>query len=331
MGAKEAFMAGELAVVLSGGGAKGAFQVGVLDELVTNRRVRFDIFAGVSTGSIQALGGAMNDMPGLLNEWLSIRGNGDIYRKRTLGVVEALLGKPSLYTTKPLQEKLRAYADPAKLRAARRILRVGVVNMATGQYLDVDGSNDRIADWIYASCAQPPFFPPLESRNADGVIEQWVDGGVRNVTPLATAMHLRPRAVLVVLASPPKPVPTPGKTYDDLVAVALRASGILVSEVSDNDVANAMLINDLLGAREAQRRQLADLGITGADAERVMAPLNLQLDRYKFAPVRIIHPPMGFDAGDTLEFKPATIRSAIDEGRRVVTEQWTSLKGFLGV
>ncbi len=49
-------MAGGLAIVLSGGGAKGAFQVGVVHELVVNRGVRLDIVAGVSTGAIQALG-----------------------------------------------------------------------------------------------------------------------------------------------------------------------------------------------------------------------------------------------------------------------------------
>ncbi len=71
-------MPNELAVVLSGGGAKGAFQVGVLDELITVRKVRIDIFSEVSTGAIQALGGAMDDMPDLLDQWLTIKGNGDV-------------------------------------------------------------------------------------------------------------------------------------------------------------------------------------------------------------------------------------------------------------
>ena len=48
-------MAGELAIVLSGGGAKGAFQVGVLDELITNRGVKIDIAVGTSTGSIAGM------------------------------------------------------------------------------------------------------------------------------------------------------------------------------------------------------------------------------------------------------------------------------------
>jgi NTE family protein len=44
--------AGGLAVVLNGGGAKGALKVGVLDGLIVCRGVRVDVFAGVSTGAI---------------------------------------------------------------------------------------------------------------------------------------------------------------------------------------------------------------------------------------------------------------------------------------
>ena len=325
-------MPGELAVVLSGGGAKGAFQVGVLDELITNRGVKIDIFCGVSTGAIQALGGAMNDMPGLLNQWLSITGNKDVYKKRTFGVVEGLLGADSLYDAAPIKAKIKAYADPVRIKAARRKLRIGVVSLATGNYVDVDEKNPNICDWVYASCAQPPFFQPLKSKDpATGVTEQWVDGGVRNVTPLSSAMALKPRAALVVLASPPAPVPVPGKTYDNLIDIALRSVGIQGSEVSANDTGNAMLINDLIAAREMQFHKLVDIGLTPAQIAEALLPLDMQLEQYSFAPVRIMAPPAGFDAADTLEFKPAKIKAAIAAGRAAVSDEWPSLKLFLGV
>ncbi len=324
-------MSGDLAVVLSGGGAKGAFQVGVLDALIRERGVKFDIFAGVSTGAIQALGGAMNDMPGLMQQWLDIKGNSDIYRKRPLGAGGALFGADSIYDAKPIREKIKAYADPAKLRAARRRLLVGVVNLATGEYRDVDERNPDIGDWVYASSAQPPFFQPLKSKDATGTVEQWVDGGVRNVTPLASAMHLKPRALLVILASPPQPPPLPGKMYDNLVEIALRCAGILTSEVSANDTGNAMLVNDLIAAREAQFRKLMAFGLTPAQINGALQPLDEQLARYSFAPIRIIAPDPGFDAADTLEFKPAKIRAAIAAGQAAVAAQWPALKLFLGV
>jgi NTE family protein len=324
-------MAGGLAVVLSGGGAKGAFQVGVLDALIREHGVRFDIFAGVSTGAIQALGGAMNDVPGLVDQWLTIKGNGDVYKKRPLGAAGAVFGADSIYDAKPIKDKIKAFANPAKLKAAKRQLLVGVVNLATGEYRDVDEKNPDIGDWVYASSAQPPFFQPLKSKDAAGVVEQWVDGGVRNVTPLSSAMRLRPRALLVVLASPPKPPPAPGKIYDNLIDIALRSAGILSSEVSENDTGNAMLINDLIAAREAQFHRLTDLGLSAAAIATTLQPLDQQLSRYSFAPIRIVSPEPGFDAADTLEFKPAKIRAAIDAGRAAVAAQWPSLKLFLGV
>lgn len=324
-------MPAELAVVLSGGGARGAFQVGVLDELITNRKVRFDIFSGVSTGAIQALGGAMNDMPLLLDQWLSLKGNSDVYKKRTFGVVEGLLGADSLYDASPIKARIKAYADPAKLRAARRKLRIGVVSLATGTYVEIDEKNPDIGDWVYASSAQPPFFQPLKTRDAAGVTEQWVDGGVRNITPLAPAMALRPRAVLVVLASPAAPVPLPGKTYNNMIDIALRSVGILTSEIAANDVGNAMLINDLIAAREALLRKLLAAGLTTSKATDALMPLDQQLSRYNFVPVRILAPDPGFEAADTLDFKPARIRAAIDAGRAAVTAQWPSLKLFLGL
>ncbi|QJB69079.1 patatin-like phospholipase family protein [Parasphingorhabdus halotolerans] len=324
-------MSNELAAVLSGGGAKGAFQVGVLDELITNRGVKIDIFAGVSTGAIQALGGAMDDMPGLLDQWLTIKRNTDVYRKRPFGVAGAIFGADSLYDAKAIKQKILDYADPAKLRKAKRKLRVGVVSLATGRYIDVDEKNPRIGDWVYASSAQPPFFQPLQSRDANGVIEQWVDGGVRNITPLSSAMKLQPRALLVILASPPTPAPEPGKTYDNLVDIGLRSVGIQTSEVAANDVGNAMLINDLIAAREAQFRKLTDFGLPASQIADALMPIDAQLSRYSFAPVRIIAPEPDFEAADTLEFNPVKIRAAIDAGRKAVADQWPSLKMFLKV
>jgi hypothetical protein len=80
-------MAAPLALVLSGGGSKGAFQVGFMEELILNRGVDVGIFGGVSTGAIQALGGAQGEVARLRNLWLAIKGPRDIYRKRFGGIV----------------------------------------------------------------------------------------------------------------------------------------------------------------------------------------------------------------------------------------------------
>ncbi len=324
-------MAGGLAMVLSGGGARGAFQVGVMDALINERGVKFESFAGVSTGAIQALGGAMNDMPALLEQWTSIKGNNDIYKKRPLGAAGAIFGADSMFDAKPIREKIKAYADPAKIKAAKKQLRISAVNLQTGLAQDFDEKNPDIGDWVYASSAQPPFFQPFRKKNAAGQTEQWVDGGVRNVTPLSSAMALKPRALLVVLAQPTEAKAKPTRDFDNLYEIALRSVELLNAEVSTNDIGNAMLINDLLAAREAQFRRLTALPLTPAQVASAMQPFDEQLSRYSFAPIRIIAPDPGFDAAEAMEFKPAKIKAAIDHGRSAVAAQWPSLKLFLGV
>lgn len=319
-------MAGGLAIVLSGGGAKGAFQVGVVHELVANRGVRFDIVAGVSTGAIQALGVAQDDVQGMLQQWLGIRGDGDIYRKRPLGVAGGILGEDSIYNAAPLRRMLEQFADDAKVRAAGRKLRLGVVNLGTGEYRGIDENVPGLHNWVYASSAMPLFFDPLKTRGADGIDEQWVDGGVRNVTPLDSALELNPRGVIVVRASP-KPGLGPPRTFSDLIQIGLRAVDILQSEVSANDTANAALINDFIAAREAQARALQAEGVGGVQAARILRPLDLQIARYRFAPIRIIEPDEEYS--NTLEFDPTKIRRAIDAGRRAVDQAWDALEPLM--
>jgi len=278
-------MAGELAIVLSGGGAKGAFQVGVLDELITNRGVKVDIAVGTSTGSIQALAVAQDDIPKLLDLWLGITKNSDIYVKKPLGVVGGIIGADSIYDAKGLRKLLKLNANDAKLQSTGKKLRLGVVNLGTGEFRSIDERVPGIHNWVYASCAMPVFFDPL--KTSDGA--QWVDGGVRDVTPLGTALELNPRGVIVVRAGA-KAIPATPKSYDNLIEIGLRAVDILQKEVSANDLANAALINDLIAAREAQLRALQAANVDPANQTAILRPLDVKLAEYRFAPIRIIEP-----------------------------------------
>ena len=319
-------MAGELAIVLSGGGAKGAFQVGVLDELIVNRGVEIDIAVGTSTGSIQALAVAQDDIPRLVHFWSSLRRNSDIYVKRPLGVASALLGSKSIYKANGLKRLLEEAADDDRLRSTGKKLRLGVVNLGTGLFRTIDESVPGIHNWVYASCAMPVFFEPLKTRAADGTEEQWVDGGVRDVTPLSSAMDMNPRGIIIVRASP-KPQPGAVRTYDDLIEIGLRAVGILQQEVSMNDLANATLINDMIAVRGAQFRALEALGLPADKAAAVLKPLEAQLAKYRFVPNCVIEPER--DYLDTLEFDPGKIAEAMAGGRAAVGAMWESIEPLL--
>lgn len=315
-------MTARLAIVLSGGGAKGAFQVGVLDALVQQRGVKPAIVVGTSTGAIQALGAAQDDVAGLLDVWLSLRGNADIYKERGGALSAFVLGQKALYDAAPLRRRLKAFFDPAKLAASPVDLRLGVVSLQSGEFRTIDKSVPNIDLWVYASCAMPVFFDPLQTSDR----QQWVDGGVRDVTPLGAALELNPTGVLVVRASPVSKTATT-RNFGGLIPIGLRAVNLLQSEVSRNDLSNTALINDMLAARDQMFAALEANGSTAVEAGRLLLPLDKQLAKYRFAQVRVIEPEEEFS--DTLEFDPAKIRRAIDAGRAAVDRDWTAIERLL--
>lgn len=321
-------MAGELAIVLSGGGAKGAFQVGVLDALIQDKKVDFNISVGTSTGAIQAAAVAQDDIPRLIQFWTSIQKPDDIYRKRTGKLLSILTGAPALYTAEPLKALLAQSIDEHKIKTSGKRLRIGIVNLTNGEFKVVGENASNLADWVYASCAMPFVFPPQDSRDALGNEEQWVDGGVRDVTPLDAALNERPRAVLVVRASAPA-APKAPKKYGNLVSIGLRAVDILQNEVSTNDLKDVNLVNQLLNARDRLQLELKALNLSDLQIAKAMAPLQTAIAQYHLIPVKVIEPPQNLY--DTLDFKPDLIGQAIQMGRDLVNDRWAELEQFLGV
>src|SRR5436853_420120 len=89
------------ALVLSGGGAKGSWQVGACQHLIVERGLWFDVIAGVSAGAVNAatLAQARNpdelaaELEHLRAVWLGLRGSRDVYRRRWLGALGTVLAR----------------------------------------------------------------------------------------------------------------------------------------------------------------------------------------------------------------------------------------------
>ncbi len=307
-----------IAIVLSGGGAKGAFQVGVLDELITKRGLDAKIFGGTSTGSIQAVGGAQNDIPRLMSVWTSIRSADDIYKKRFGGLLfSAIFGKDSLYKPDGLRQKLAAFIDTTRLLATGKSLVIGAVGLQNADFRVIRETDPDILDAVMASSAVPLAFPPVVQSG-----QQWVDGGVLNVTPLDSVMELMPSAVIVVLASPLVTTPV-AKTFGNLIDIAKRATTIMSNEVTREDLKRAEFITDLLRAKKDLRDTLDASGLPQQTQNTIMAPLNAILSKYRAVPIITIEPSVYYS--DSLEFDPAKIASAIAGGQRSASLAWPDI------
>lgn len=235
------------ALVLSGGGARGAFQVGVIQALVS-KGIGWDVIAGVSVGAIN--GAFLAQYPktsiptnDLANFWLNITGNKSIYKEWPLWKLQSLW-TGSLYNTAPLRELLKKRLDTEALKKSNVKLSVGAVALETGEYKSIgidsvlkQSSPSTVIDWIMASAAFPVAFPPIK---IDGL--NWVDGGVRDITPITDVVNMVSVSEIDhidVITTAPLGVPAdnsfPKRSTISVTDVALRTAFLMSDEVFNSD------------------------------------------------------------------------------------------------
>jgi predicted acylesterase/phospholipase RssA len=180
-------------LVLSGGGADGAFGAGAVAGLTrSGSRPDFAVVTGVSVGALVApyafLGPAWD--PGLLEVFTSGAGD-NLLQSRGLGVIFG----SSLYRGKPLRQLVDAYLSDTMIQAIAResdkgrLLLVATTDVVTGMPVVWDlgaiakngGPSARtlFRDVLVASASVPGMFPPVMIRvNRDGAPhdEAHVDG-----------------------------------------------------------------------------------------------------------------------------------------------------------
>lgn len=186
------------ALVLSGGGAKGAYQVGALKHLLGERAEHYDIICGTSVGALNGAllamypaGSELDAAAAMEKLWLSID-NPNIWKKwygGVLGMLPLVLprwlgGKQSAYSTAPLRALVEKNLRTAAVKTSGKKLRVGAVNLNTGE-LDVwdENEGETLKKAVMASSSFPMFFEPVE---IDGSV--YTDAGVREVSPIEDAI-----------------------------------------------------------------------------------------------------------------------------------------------
>lgn len=309
------------ALVLSGGGSRGAFEVGAVDYLVNDAGLAFHVIAGVSTGSLNAVMLAQGHGPeglraqvaALKDLWFGIRSAADVYRKRFLGAILAFLLKDSIYAPEPLRRSIEQHVDPERLRGSGRELRIGATILESGAYTAVDQRQAQVREWTLASASMPLLFPPVR-LGAEAV----VDGGLRNVTPLGDAFKAlkvlppsadgRPDEVYVALASPLDLLPVVSRLSTGRAA-GERAVDILVNEVFREDLSYALAINRAVRAHA----ELAGYCAGRPAEQRALDAMPFRPPKYRDTRIRTIAPDREYSG--TLEFDPRKIREAFEAGR----------------
>ncbi|MSR07635.1 MAG: hypothetical protein EXR93_11300 [Gemmatimonadetes bacterium] len=287
---------GKRALVMSGGSARGAFEAGAADYLIRQRNLSFDVITGVSVGSLngaklaQAKGQAEleKEMAELHDLWLGITSAKDFYKKSILGPV-VLAFRNHLYDLGPTAKTLKKQVDPDRLRKSGRELRVGAVSLETGAYHSVTQDEPDLHQWILASIATPVVFPPATIGGA-----HWVDGGLRDITPLSDALLALKDAgggsntdldEIYVLLSSPLDLERVTEVKWDALHVALRSLDILTSEIYREDLLHMLDVNKSVTAYLRVEKELLAKGWSQKDIDRLLDGFQFKPGKYR--PVRI--------------------------------------------
>ncbi len=223
---------GKAAIVLSGGGARGAYEAGVLRYLFGELAERYgaphlDIVSGTSVGAINGayLASVVHDpLPGigrLTALWSELEldrvlGFGVGQAARLPRVLSGGSDGAGIFDVTPLTKIVgqnMRWADLARnvRRGRLHALTISATHVATGRpWCFVDRAPevplpsgmpptmavraDRIGpEHVLASAAIPILFPPVPVHG-----DLFVDGGLRLNTPMSPAIHLGARRVLVI-------------------------------------------------------------------------------------------------------------------------------------
>lgn len=252
---------GKLALVLSGGGARGAFQAGALVELLeyferTGKRI--NILSGTSVGALNGM--SIAQAPSLADarreieyHWKRLTNN-DIYKVRGWAIFKLLLkfachrlerwpslrGVDSIFDNTPLYTKfVENYLDLEAIRSRRTVddFFVSLTSLNTGaaylQCLTTEPDREKAKEYIMASTITTVAYPPVRTVVIDpGIPEHlqetpqlYADGGISNKTPLKTILRTGDISELYVVNTYPT---YPTKTEESIKATYPNVFSLLI-------------------------------------------------------------------------------------------------------
>jgi CRP/FNR family cyclic AMP-dependent transcriptional regulator len=293
------------ALVLSGGGARGAYEAGVVSALF--EREQFEIVCGTSIGAINAAVAAQGATDQLRPLWRGvperavIRGVPPIEefravfarkgarRKRSLRALAADIARAvralrfaspqlvrrmtHLLDPAPLVEMLDTVLDRSELQ---RTLIVGVTNLTRARpeafywfpdadvafertFAEEESASVRLVDENYvaailASAAIPLAFPNVSLADRDGVVCDYIDGGVGNNTPIRQAIDAGADEITVVIADHIA-LRDRDHRMEDFGSIALVAQDVMQQQVLELDLKLTRRVNEavLRGAAPGKR------------------------------------------------------------------------------
>lgn len=207
------------ALVISGGGCKGAFAGGVAEYLIKERKIEYDIFTGSSTGALIVPLLAAGSVDKARQVYTNVRQR-DIFSSHPffikkirgkiktkinhLGIIKMFLkGKKTFgesYALRDLVKRTFTEDDYKKVLDSPNKVAIAVSNFTCNvvehKYLR-DNSYEDFVDWIWISSNFVPFMS-LITKNG----QEYADGGFGNFIPIREAIDMGAQEIDTVVLTP---------------------------------------------------------------------------------------------------------------------------------
>ena len=190
-------MASELIAVLSGGGAKTAAELGALEILAQAGMVPTR-FVGTSMGAVIGAGLAAGLSIAQVTERLRGVGRDDVAAIERTAFVKGIFAQ-SLLKGPRLRETLGRILPVSRFTDLKLPLSVTTTDLDSGELVvfGAGGEDAPLADALFASCALPVLYPPVELLG-----RRLADGGLRAVLALEVAARFPADRVVAIDVGP---------------------------------------------------------------------------------------------------------------------------------
>ena len=194
------------ALVISGGGSKGAFAGGVAQYLLEDKEKGYDLFLGTSTGSLLISHLALNKIDKIRSVYTSVNQNSifsncpftiqNKYGIATIGINHWRVMRNFIQGSKTFGEShnllslIRNTITPEEFRLLKEgpgELLVTVSNLSLNQveYKSInDYSYEDFCEWVWISCNYIPFMSLVRKNGCE-----YADGGLGCMVPIEEAIH----------------------------------------------------------------------------------------------------------------------------------------------
>jgi predicted patatin/cPLA2 family phospholipase len=240
------------ALVISGGGSKGAFAGGVAQYLMQEEGRKYDIFLGTSTGSLLVPHLALGEFDRLYENYSNVnqrtifsvnpfikkkRGDREFIGINHFNVLwQFLKGKRTFGESKNLRRLIKrtfTREDFKSLQESPKKIAVAVSNLSLNrtEMKDLDKyTYDEFCDWIWISCNYVPFMSLVVKNECE-----YADGGLSCSIPIKEAIDMGATEVDAIILETEKDITkrTPGKNPFSLM---MSLYDYVLDQMEYNDV-----------------------------------------------------------------------------------------------